>query len=101
MYVFRGTSVPRILHPHTNVDVDTNVNACTDTNGDTNVNNDALINANFDVQVNANIFGFYDIIWLFNDNVTKTQRIVVLSRWVINAVWISRKGKMPYKVNVK
>ncbi|KAH1108282.1 hypothetical protein J1N35_012050 [Gossypium stocksii] len=58
MYVFRVTSVPIILRPNADVNVDTNVKTNADIYTDTNV----VMNFSINAHINIDISGFCDII---------------------------------------
>ncbi|MBA0738068.1 hypothetical protein Gogos_011480 [Gossypium gossypioides] len=59
-YIFRGTNVLYILHPHVDVDFDTNIEPDVDACPITDAETDPIINASDDGLVIADILRFYD-----------------------------------------
>lgn len=89
-YIFRGINIPRILHPHADIDIGLsvrlNVDACTITDDDTNIDFNSTANISVNAWVNVDVFEFYGTLQLHADSDTNTARIIVLLGWVISAI---------------
>ncbi|KAK5840587.1 hypothetical protein PVK06_009490 [Gossypium arboreum] len=91
-YIFQGTDISYILHPHVDINVDTNVKPDVDACPITDADTDPIINASDNALVIANILGFYDTLRLQVNSVTNIHSIIVLSGWVINETIFSWSG---------
>ncbi|PPS12215.1 hypothetical protein GOBAR_AA08433 [Gossypium barbadense] len=91
--IFWGTSVPSILGPHPDIDADTNFEPNANTSTITNRNTDVVIYASINAWVNVEVFGFWNIIWLFTNRVTNTHCAIILSRLVIGATTFSQSRR--------
>ncbi|KAK5771409.1 hypothetical protein PVK06_047612 [Gossypium arboreum] len=79
--------------PHPDIDADTNFEPNANTSTITNRNTDVVIYASINAWVNVEVFGFWNIIWLFTNRVTNTHCAIILSRLVIGATTFSQSRR--------